>query len=39
MSYRRAAPNQIRENVAALRHFDFTGDELVAIDGYAQEGE
>jgi L-glyceraldehyde 3-phosphate reductase len=31
-------PDQIRENVAALRHLDFTADELVAIDRYAQEG-
>jgi L-glyceraldehyde 3-phosphate reductase len=31
-------PEQIRENVAALRHLDFTADELAAIDRYAREG-
>jgi L-glyceraldehyde 3-phosphate reductase len=31
-------PEQIRENVAALQHLDFTAEELAAIDGYAQEG-
>jgi L-glyceraldehyde 3-phosphate reductase len=31
-------PEQIHENVAALRHLDFTSDELAAIDRYAREG-
>jgi L-glyceraldehyde 3-phosphate reductase len=31
-------PQQVRENVAALRRLDFTDEELAAIDEYAQEG-
>jgi L-glyceraldehyde 3-phosphate reductase len=33
-----SSPEQIHENVAALRHLDFTAEELAAIDRYAQEG-
>ena len=32
-------PDQIRENVDALRHLDFTADELTAIDAHAREGQ
>jgi L-glyceraldehyde 3-phosphate reductase len=31
-------PQQVRENVAALRRLDFTDEELAAIDEYAKEG-
>jgi L-glyceraldehyde 3-phosphate reductase len=31
-------PEQIRENVAALQHLDFSAEELAAIDAHAREG-
>jgi L-glyceraldehyde 3-phosphate reductase len=34
-----SAPEQLRENVAALQRLDFTADELARIDQYAQDGK
>ena len=33
-----SSPEQIRENVAALAHLDFSAEELAEIDRYAVEG-
>ena len=32
-------PEQIKENVGALQHLEFSADELSAIDRYAKDGK